>query len=172
MVRSPPATIILTLLFSLIQAGCARRQPLTGPGGLRAISEVEIRKSDAEDLLELIEALRPSWLLGTMVQDPSDPLESGGPKVLVNGLPPRPLFTLQFMSPGNVREIHYLTRTAAETRFRVGSPEGLILVLTYPAVIPSDTTQPDTGRIRHPRTVPSTLAVHPHPFVISEIHDD
>ena len=175
MIRS--RTVALSAaLFLVFLTGCTRKYPITGSGGLRAISEVEILKSDAEDVLELIEDLRPSWLLGEMVQDPENPFESGGPQVLVNGVPPRPLFTLQFMSLENVREIHYLTSTSAETRYRVRSSAGTILVITHSRVGPGDSIPPDTGRVRQFETrmklsVGSSISGFPH-TAASEAYDD
>jgi hypothetical protein len=129
-------------------AGCARSQPVTGRGGIRAISKEEIRESDARDALELIQQIRPAWLAGSLIRDPSDPTERGGPTVLINDIPPKPLFSLQFLPLEHVREIHYLTRTYAETRFRVRAADGLILVLTNAPVNPGDSIPPDTGAVR------------------------
>jgi hypothetical protein len=133
------------LLGSLTATGCASSQPVTGEGGIRAITEEEIEASDADDVLELIQQSRPAWLLGSVLGDPSDPTQAAGPSVLINDIPPKPLFSLQFLSLENIREIRFLTRTAAETRFRVGAANGLILVLTHSKVMPKDTLPPDTG---------------------------
>jgi hypothetical protein len=103
---------------------------------MRAILADEIADSSADDLLELIGQLRPSWLLGSDLRDPSDPEERGGPAVLVNGVPPRPLFTLQFMPLAGVEEIRYLTAQEAELRYRVRSPAGAIFVKTRDPVGP------------------------------------
>jgi hypothetical protein len=50
------------------------------------------------------------------------------------------------MSLANIREIRFLTRTSAETRYRVGAPDGLILILTHSGLERGDTVIPDTGR--------------------------
>ena len=118
-----------TLLF----AGCARTHSPTGAAGGRAISGEEIAGSDAEDLLELIEELRPSWLLGSPIRDPSDPSETDGPLVLLGDAPPQPLFTLQFVTLDGVREIRYLTATSARSRHQVHAPSGLIVVIRTPS---------------------------------------
>jgi hypothetical protein len=165
-----PHLIAMSVLLVLL-AACVRNQPLTGRGGLRAVSEVEIRKSDADDVLELIQKIRPSWLMGGMLDDPSDPWEASGTQVLINDLPPRPLFTLQFMPLKNVREIHYLTRTSAETRYRVGAPNGLILVVTYPTVGPGDSIRPDTGGARRLKNTSSRPNESFLPLIL-EAHDD
>ncbi|MFC1660156.1 hypothetical protein ACFL3S_01645 [Gemmatimonadota bacterium] len=131
-------------LGAIAVTACAAVGPVTGSGGLRAIQIDEIGESSAEDLLELIENLRPSWLLGSDIRDPSDPEERGGPVVLVNDVPPRPLFTLQFMPLAGVEEIRYLTSNEAELRYRVRTPAGAILVKTRtpvgPGVGPSEGT--------------------------------
>ena len=165
-----PHLIAMPFLLLLL-AACVRNQPLTGRGGLRAISEVEIRKSDADDVLELIQKTRPSWLMGGTLQDPSDPWEFTGIQVLINDLPSRPLFTLQFMSLKNVREIHYLTRTSAETRYRVGAPYGLILVLTYPTVGSGDSIRPDTGGVRRLKNTSSLPNESFLPTILEAYHD-
>lgn len=129
----------------LALAGCARGQAVTGTGGVRVISEEEIRESDARDALELIQQARPVWLAGSLLGDPSDPTERGGPSVLINDIPPKPLFSLQFVPLDDIREIQFLTRTYAETRYRVGARDGLILVLTHRRVNAGDSIPPDTG---------------------------
>jgi hypothetical protein len=151
-----PGTVLAFSAFlflgvgSLIVTGCASNQPVTGGGGIRAITEEEIQASDADDVLELIQQLRPAWLAGSVLGDPSNPAQTGGPSVLINDIPPKPLFSLQFLSLENVKEIHYLTRTAAETRFRVGATHGLILVLTHSRVVSKDTIPPNTGAVSSP----------------------
>ncbi len=131
----------------LTLAACAVRRPITGSGGLSTITEIEIRKSDAEDVLELIEDLRPSWILGSPVRDPGNPLESpAGPGVLINDVPVLPLYALQFEPLEGIKEIRHLTRTSAENRYRVSAPRGLIVVIRPPRVGPDRTTPPDTGR--------------------------
>ena len=128
---------------------------MTGGGGIRVITRAEMDASDADDVLELIQELRPAWLAGSVLGDPGDPANSGGPSVLINDIPPRPLYSLQFLTLQNIKEIRYLTRTTAETRFRVGARHGLILVLTEGEVMPRDTLPPDTGAagagLRHQR---------------------
>ena len=144
MVRPHSSALVFSLLL-LPLAGCIRGKPVTGAGGIRAITEEEIRESGARDALELIQEIRPGWLAGSLLRDPSNPTERGGPTVLINDIPPKPLFSLQFLPLENIREIQYLTRTYAETRFRVLAQDGLILVLTHPPVNPGDSIPPDTG---------------------------
>jgi hypothetical protein len=154
MVR-PRTIAVLFACLLLPLAGCARGKAVTGKAGIRAITEVEIRESNARDALELIEQIRPSWLAGSLLRDPSDPSEKGGPAVLINDIPPKPLFSLQFLPLENIREIQYLTRTHAETRFRVAAPDGLILVLSHSPVSPGDSIPPDTGVGRGPMGITS-----------------
>jgi hypothetical protein len=145
--EAPPSLVrfLPAVAWLLILAGCAGTSPATGSGGIRVITEAEIRASDADDVLELIQELRPAWLAGSVLGDPSNPARSDGPSVLINDIPPRPLFSLQFLPLEDIREVRFLTRTFAETRFRVGARDGLILVLTRSKVIPQDTLPPDTG---------------------------
>ncbi|MBT8396246.1 MAG: hypothetical protein HKO65_18230 [Gemmatimonadetes bacterium] len=146
MVRSGVIAVgVLGLFLSL--AACARGRPVTGRGGVRAITQEEIQASDARDALELIQMIRPVWLAGSLLGDPTDPTVQGGPTVLINDIPPKPLFSLQFLPLEDIREIQYLTRTYAETRFRVGARNGLILVLTLSPVNPGDSIRPDTGAV-------------------------
>ena len=134
----------IILCFGL--TGCVRNRAVSGSGGINAIVESEILESEAEDVLELIQMIRPSWLLHGSMRDPANPWESEGPVVLINDIPPKPVFSLQFMSLANIREIRFLTRTSAETRYRVGAPDGLILILTHSGLERGDTVVPDTGR--------------------------
>lgn len=134
------------IILCVVLTGCVRKQAVTGTGGINAIVESEILESDAEDVLGLIQRIRPSWLLHGSMRDPANPWESEGPVVLINDIPPKPIFSLQFMSLTNIREIRFLTRTSAETRYRVGAPDGLILILTHSGLERGDTVVPDTGR--------------------------
>jgi hypothetical protein len=95
-----------------------------------AILSDEIEGHPAQDVLALIRDLRPAWLASTSVRDPSDPWESGGPVVLVDGVPPRPLHTLQFLPLDGVEEIRFLTAHDSELRFRIRSPAGAIHIKT------------------------------------------
>lgn len=122
--------LALPILVTAVVTSCAARKPVTGAGGTRAILADEIGGSTADDVLALVRDLRPAWLVGPNVRDPSDPWESGGPVVLVNGIPPRPLHTLQFMSVEGVQEVHFLTARDVEIQYRVRSPSGAILVKT------------------------------------------
>jgi hypothetical protein len=159
-IRFPVPCLSGLAMVLLLLAGCASNQPVTGAGGIRTITEAEIRESDADDVLELIQQLRPAWIMTRTVRDPSDPSERGGPVVLINDIPPRPLYTLQFMSLANIREIRNLTKNYAETRFRVGAPEGAILILTSTGVGSGDTIQPDTGGTGRPGFSPAHLSTN------------
>lgn len=161
MSRCPPSPSHFLLLHTALVgfstlSGCASNQPVTGGGGVRVITETEIQASDADDVLELIQQLRPAWLVRSVLGDPSDPAQTEGPSVLINDIPPKPLFSLQFLPLENIKEIRFLTRTAAETRFRVGARDGLILILTHSGAPPEDTIPPDTGAViaRPPKPEP------------------
>lgn len=164
------------IILCVGMTGCVRKQAVTGSGGINAIVESEILESDAEDVLELIEKLRPGWFLHGSMRDPANPWEWEGPVVLINDIPPKPVFSLQFMSLTNIREIRFLTRTYAETRYRVGAPDGAILILTHSGVEPGDTVAPDTvapdtGRAHS--TVESTeLMENPLLFAFSEARNE
>lgn len=148
MIRRPGLHVFLLTLGA---GACASGSSDSGSAGISSLTENEIRASEAENALQLIQEERPSWLLKGAIRDPSDPQGSGGPIVLVNDIPTRPLFTLQFQELANVREIRYLTRTHAETRYRVNAPHGAILVLTRHPSLPGDSLKPDTGQSWHPR---------------------
>ncbi len=170
--RAAALSSLSAVVSLLIAVGCAANRPATGSGGVRAITEAEIRASEADDVLELIQLLRPAWLAGSLIGDPSSPTEMGGPVVLINDIPPKPLYSLQFLPLENIREIRFLTRTTAETRFRVEAIHGLILVLTYFPVMPRDTLAPDTGG-RAPGPPVGLIRAHPDdPLSIWESHND
>jgi hypothetical protein len=114
---------------------------------MRDIQINEIRASREDNLMDLIERVRPSWLYFHDLRDPGDPNETAGPLVMINDVPPRPLFTLQYLPLEGVQEIRYLTRTFARNRYRVESPAGVILVMTRPVVGPGEEVKPDTGQV-------------------------
>jgi len=138
----------LALLAGVLPlVGCALSRPGVG-GGMRDIQADEIQGATDDNLMDLIERLRPSWLHFHDLRDPSDPEETEGPLVMINDVPPRPLFTLQYVPLENVREVQYLTPRYALTRYRVDSAGGVILVITRAMVGPGEPTKPDTGRVK------------------------
>ncbi len=147
--NASPTPLILALPFV---AGCALTAAGEG-GGMRDIQIDEIRGAEDDNLMALIERVRPSWLYFHDLRDPADPDETEGPLVLINDVPPRPLFTLQYLPLENVREVQYLTSQFALTRYRVESPGGVILVRTHALVGPGGEPKPDTGLVRNPRFV-------------------
>ena len=126
--RSSLVAVSVLLAASTLLAGCALTRS-GGQGGLRDIQIDEIRGAQEDNVMDLIERIRPSWLYSHNIRDPEDPYESEGPQVLLNDVPPRPLFTLSYIPPTNVLEIRYLTAQYALTRYRVDSPAGVIMVI-------------------------------------------
>jgi hypothetical protein len=156
---APISRPCIPFLAFLALIGCSVNRPITGTGGLNTLTRIEIQKSGARNALELIRMLRPSWLLASPLRDPADPTESGsGPGVLINDVPVKPLFSLQFESLENITEIRYLTRTSAENRYRVSAPNGLIVIIRPPPV----GTPPDTGRVMGPTAGPGARRSPPH----------
>jgi hypothetical protein len=140
------AAMVAAGVMCIGPAGCAL-MPGTGGGGMRDITSEEIEASDAGNLMDLIEEIRPGWLYFHELRDPRDANDDGGPLVMVNHVPTQPLFTLQYITLENVREIRYLTGTYALNRYRVNAPSGVILVISPPLVGPNPETPPDTGRV-------------------------
>lgn len=134
------------LLALFFLGGCALSGSSQG-GGMRDIRSDEILGAKEENLMDFIERVRPSWLHFHDLRDPADPEETEGPMVMINDVPPRPLFTLQYVPLEGVREIQYLTSRYALTRYRVESRGGVILVLTRSMVGPDVKPKPDTGRV-------------------------
>lgn len=141
----PPCRPI-AFMAMVIVAGCALAPGPRG-GGMRDIRRDEIRVSKAGNLMDLIEEIRPGWLFFHELRDPRDPNESKGPLVMINDIPTRPLFTLQYIPLENVQEVRYLTSTFALNRYRVNAPSGVILVISPPQVGPDPQIPPDTGRV-------------------------
>jgi hypothetical protein len=139
--------VLVTALAAVTAlAGCALT-PGTQGGGMRDITTEEIQASQADNLMDLIEKIRPGWLYFHNLRDPRDAHENQGPLVMINDVPPRPLFTLQYLTLENVTAIRYLTGTYALNRYRVDSPSGVILVISPPMVGPDPKIPPDTGRV-------------------------
>jgi len=140
----PVSVLALALLF---WAGCFFTGARGGSGGMRDIQLDEIRASQEDNLLALIERIRPSWVYFHELRDPADPEETAGPLVIVNDVPAQPLFTLQYIPLEQVIEVRYLTASFARQRYRIESPAGVILVITPSRVGPGEEVKPDTGRI-------------------------
>jgi hypothetical protein len=150
-------TLLLVALLPL--TGCVLSRPTGGKGGMRDIQLDEIRPAREDNVLDLIERIRPSWVYFHDLRDPEDPQETAGPLVMINDLPPHPLFTLQYFPLDNVQEIRYLTASYALHRYRVNSPAGVILVVTRLLVGPEAEVKPDTGRASLAATADSLMEV-------------
>jgi hypothetical protein len=150
----------LLFLLALSCGGCILSRSPGGKGGMRDIQLDEIKGSSEDNVLDLIERIRPGWVYFHELRDPGDPGETEGPLVLINDVPPHPLFTLQYFPLENVREIQYLTASYALQRYRVNSPAGVILVVTEPPVGPDPGAKPDTGRV----LLEDTLGFSPEPM--------
>jgi hypothetical protein len=138
---------LIIFLAAVSCAGCALTRPMGGRGGMRDIQLDEIQESSEDNVLDLIERVRPGWIHFHDLRDPADPGETEGPLVMINDIPPHPLFTLDYFPLDDVREIQYLTASYALQRYRVDSPAGVILVITEPPVGPDAKLEPDTGRV-------------------------
>jgi hypothetical protein len=136
----------LFLVAALLATGCALSPGPRG-GGMREVELHEIQASDADNVMDLLERIRPGWLYFHELRDPREASETQGPLVMINDVPARPLFTLQFIPLEGVQEIRYLTRSYARNRYRVNAPNGVILVITPDPVGPSPQVPPDTGRV-------------------------
>jgi hypothetical protein len=137
---------LVVLMAAFVVTGCALTPGPRG-GGMRDIQADEIQASDADNLMDLIEEIRPGWVYFHDLRDPRDPSEREGPLVMINEVPARPLYTLQYIPLENIREVRYLTRTNALNRYRVNAPAGVILVISPPMVGPNPEIPPDTGRV-------------------------
>jgi len=146
MVSSQARTLLVLAL--LPWTACILPRATGGKGGMRDIQIDEIRAAHEDNVLDLIERVRPGWVYFHEIRDPEDPHETDGPLVLINDVPPHPLFTLKYFPLENVQEIRYLTASYALSRYRVRSPAGVILVVTGPLVGPDPQVKPDTGRTR------------------------
>lgn len=93
-------------------------------GGSRVISEAEIERSSAANVLELVQQLRPSWIQARAVAT-----ERGYPTVYVGPQALGPVERLREIGTDNVREVRYMNGPEASSRFGGGVPYGVIQVI-------------------------------------------
>jgi hypothetical protein len=155
--RPTPQPVMATLMFAIITAcasGGASGGPVTAgapsvatsPSGGPAKSTPslliaeDLRKTDAQNLGDAIQRLRPEWLrrgsaraansMGTS-RSAAEPLvvwidnnRAGGVEILAQ------------MQISNVRSVQYFTPSEAESRFGTGNSSGAIQIVTMAAARP------------------------------------
>jgi hypothetical protein len=117
--------------------------PLAGSRNL--ISEEEVRASNATNLVQLVQALRPMWLRregagghsghnGTNTMDAPDPNETTvsetGVRVYVERGLVGDIFALRQIAVADVTSVEFLDAAQATYRFGDGNPAGAIVVHT------------------------------------------
>jgi hypothetical protein len=123
--------VLLSLMVGI--ASCASHAGTETPAGESApvrrgnvISEPEIEQTNAGTVLELIQRLRPSFLIerGSASMTQRDP----GIVVYVDGTMFGDVSSLGRMQARDVKRIEYLSATEATQRFGTGHVHGAILV--------------------------------------------
>lgn len=121
------ALVLLIPLF-LAPAACAARDGSdTERSRSNVITEVQLAEYEGQSLLVVIQALRPSWLR----QRGSGSMRlAEDVQVYVNGVQRGTAVDLEYLNPGDVREVEYLSSRDATFRFGTGHVNGAILVMT------------------------------------------
>ncbi len=124
------ACVAGVLAFAAVTASaCGPARLRGGPASAASpvIAGTELERYPGEDVLALIQRLRPVWL-------ESRSLGGQGPNyvvVVLDGLPQQPgLDPLRGLKASDVAEVRRLSASDATTRFGTGMPAGAILVAT------------------------------------------
>jgi hypothetical protein len=112
------------LLLALAACGPTAGAASPATGGSRVISEAEIDGSNATNLLDLVQRLRPSWIQQRAVAG-----GRGFPTVFMGSQALGSVDRLREVSTHNVREVRYLNGPEASSRFGAGVPYGVIQVI-------------------------------------------
>ena len=121
---------MFALVLALVVVGCASA-PSAESGRSRRdanlLTAEDIERSHYNNVYDLVQALRPSWIQRrgpTSIQDPS----AGGVVVYVDGMRFGRAEQLRQLRPGAVASLQYLNAAEASSRFGLGHVGGAILV--------------------------------------------
>ena len=118
-----------TALLFMLASGCASSAISTAtPSGSRnVITADEIRRGSPGTALDVVRALRPSWLVKRGPQSVSYEADI---VVYLGRARMGGITALNELASGNITSIEFLTPAAANYRFGAGHPHGAIVVST------------------------------------------
>jgi hypothetical protein len=122
------------MLFSLvlILGGCASSGGVNSESPRRQSSVItaeEMRERHYGNMYDLIQALRPQWLVAGRAQSVTDP-SAGQVVVYMDGVRAGGTGFLRQIATADVQRAEWLSPTEASTRFGTGHTGGVIIVST------------------------------------------
>jgi len=105
----------------------ARASAQTARGSPNVLTGEELRETNAANLWDALQRLRPQWLRGRAANSLISG-QGGEPLVYVHEILYGPLRSLQQMNIDQVRRVEYIDGRDATTRFGTGHGSGVIMV--------------------------------------------
>lgn len=117
-----------TLIFSILVA-CA--PAITARGGNQyIISRGELATRPAANVLDVVAAIRPSWLNDPLAGSGVGGTGSSSPEAYVDGRRLGPLAALRSMAAGEAEKVCYFRPTHAQNRFGLTAQRAVVEVFT------------------------------------------
>ncbi|MGW8267132.1 MAG: hypothetical protein ACWGSQ_12255 [Longimicrobiales bacterium] len=129
--RAPWATALVALIPALFTA-CATSTPqgITTPRDPNVITLEEIEATDAETAYDIIQQLRPRWMVRNRGQRSFRETEADYAKVFLDELPPREFDFLREIPRASILEMRFLEAREATYLYGTGYNAGVIKVTT------------------------------------------
>lgn len=118
-------TITLVLTALLIGCASAGTQKGSGGGSGTTLTREQLSTTNADNLYEAINKLRPSWLSSRGPTSVTDATPTGVDVFMGNTLLGKADYLRQ-VRPGDVTEVKYWDSGSAAARFGMGHPRGVI----------------------------------------------
>jgi hypothetical protein len=121
---------LATLLVAVFAAGCATSPDGAPARGSRSVlTEEELARSNAVNLFEAVQSLRPEWLRTRGLMTPNNPNPEPA-MVYVNGVRSGTIDALRGLRLHDAVELRFLSPSDATTRYGTGHTGGAIEVRT------------------------------------------
>ncbi|MFC1660157.1 hypothetical protein ACFL3S_01650 [Gemmatimonadota bacterium] len=127
----PPHLRLLSAVLLLSLTACAGG-PSSGapPRDQNAISFTEIEATHAETAYQVVQQLRPRWMVRNRGQRSIEEGPSDFPRVIVDDLPPREFDVLRQLPKDALQELRFLDAREATFLYGTGYNAGVIKVTT------------------------------------------
>ena len=117
----------ITVMFAALLVGCVSTANRGGSGGGSGttLTREQLSTTNADNLYEAINKLRPNWLTSRGPTSVTDATPTGVDVFMGNTLLGKADY-LQQVRPGDVTEVKYWDPGSAAARFGMGHPRGVI----------------------------------------------
>jgi hypothetical protein len=128
LLRRPHPLLMLSVLTAACGGGGGAGS--TAPRDYNVITLAEIEASQAETAYQLVQQLRPRWMIRNRGERTFSVDEADYAKVIVDDLPPREFDYLRELRRGTLQELRFLEPREATFLYGTGFNAGVIQVTT------------------------------------------